>query len=126
MAKAKAADEGFVLDADSKQKLAEQIANLSDDEREHFLFQLGMVMKKRRMQLFGYLMAMLVWAVGMVFALAWYGSHDGFSGWAFLVPFAAVGVVLWAFGAWTDRIGKAASAVRIRTAAVDVPADPKR
>ena len=123
MAKAKA-DDAFALDADGKQKLAEQIANLSDVEREHFLFQLETVMKKRRMQLLGYLLAMLVWALGMLFALVWYGTHDGFQGWVFLVPFAAVGVVLWAFGAWTDRLGKQARAVRVRTAVVDAT-EPK-
>lgn len=124
MAKSKRSEGELVLDDAGKQKLAEQIANLSDEEREHFLFQLETVMRKRRMQLLGYLVAMLVWALGMLFALVWYGTHDGFAGWAFLVPFAAVGVVLWVFGAWTDKLGKQARAVRIRTAAAPT-SDPK-
>ena len=48
-------------------------------------------LKKRKIQLTGYLVAMVVWLVGMIFALVYYGTHDGFVGWVFLVPFALVG-----------------------------------
>ena len=52
---------------------------------------------------------MLIWVMGMMFALAWYGTHDGFVGWVFVLPFGLVGVVLYAFGKWADRVGAAAA-----------------
>lgn len=90
----------------SNDELAEAVAKLSPEEALFFLAKLEAVMNKRKLQLTGYLVAFLVWLVGMFFALAYYGTHDGFVGWAFLVPFAAVGVILYAFGKWSDRVGK--------------------
>ena len=43
---------------------------------------------------------------------SYYGTHDGFVGWVFLVPFALVGVILWAFGKWAEhRVGEPPEAV---------------
>jgi hypothetical protein len=41
----------------------------------------------------------------MVGALVIYGLASGFVGYVFLVPFALVGVTLWAFGKWSARVG---------------------
>jgi hypothetical protein len=54
---------------------------------------------------FGYLIAMLAWLVGMTLALIYYGMN-GSALWAFIVPFGAVGAILYGFGAWADRVGK--------------------
>jgi hypothetical protein len=54
----------------------------------------------------GYLVTLVVWAVAMFFALAYYGTHAGFVGWVFLMPFAFAGVILYAFGKWSDKVGK--------------------
>lgn len=87
--------------------LASAIAKLSPEEAEFFLAKLEAVMLKRKMQLTGYLVALVVWLVTMFLALAYFGSHDGFVGWVFLIPFGLVGGVLFAFGKFADRIGKA-------------------
>ena len=55
-------------------------------------------LRKRKIQITGYIVAMVVWLVGMVCALAYFGMRDGFVGWVFLVPFGLVGVILWVFG----------------------------
>ena len=49
---------------------------------------------------------MLVWLVGMIGALVIYGMSDGFVGYVFLAPFALVGVTLWAFGKWAEKVSK--------------------
>ncbi len=93
------------FDASKHEDLARAIEQLSPDEAEFFLFKLENALKKRKLQLSGYLVALVVWLVGTVLALAYYGVSDGFVGWVFLVPFGAVGVILYAFGRWANRVG---------------------
>ena len=95
-----------VFDKDKHDELNEAIGKLKPEEAAFFLWKLETVLRKRRIQIIGYLVSMLAWLVGMLFALVYYGTHDGFVGWVFLLPFVAVGVILFAFGKWSDRIGK--------------------
>ncbi len=109
MAKAKEQEDPLVakaFDASQHEKLAEAIENLSPDEAQFFLTKLEAALKKRRLQLLGYLVAMVVWLIGTVFALVYFGTHDGFSGWVFLLPFFFVGIILLVFGRWAERVGK--------------------
>ncbi|MCX5744927.1 MAG: hypothetical protein NT062_20760 [Proteobacteria bacterium] len=85
------------------------IANLSPEEATFFLAKLEAAYKKRKLQLTGYLVAMASWLVGMVLAFAYFGTHDGFTGWVFLVPFGLVGLVLYAFGRIANRVGALAT-----------------
>jgi hypothetical protein len=96
------------FDADKHEELARAVEKLDPEQAAYFLFKLELAIRKRKIMIGGYLAAMAVWLVGMVFALVYYGSHAGFTGWAFLAPFAAVGAVLWAFGRWADKVGSAA------------------
>lgn len=98
------ADDAF--DTSKQDAVAEAIKNLSREEAALFLFHLEMKLKKRKLQLLGYIVAMALWLAGMLLALAAFGMADGFVGWVFLVPFAAVGVTLWAFGKWAEKVGK--------------------
>jgi len=110
VAKAKAQEDPLVakaFDAGKHAELAEAIENLSPEEAQFFLLKLEAALKKRRLQLIGYLVAMLVWLVATVFALVYFGSHEGFTGWVFLVPFFLVGVILFAFGKWAERVSRA-------------------
>lgn len=91
-------------------QLAQAIAQLSPEEAAFFLARLEAAVTKRKIQLTGYLVAMVVWLAGMVGALVYFGVSDGFVGWVFLVPFALVGAVLWGFGRWSER---AAAAIQI-------------
>jgi hypothetical protein len=94
---------------DPKQQdvVARAIEQLSPDEAQYFLDKLEAAIRKRKIQLGGYLAAMLVWLVGMVFALFYYGAapEGTFVGWVFIIPFAAVGLVLVLFGKWATRAG---------------------
>lgn len=95
-----------VFDVKKHDEVARAIARLSPDEAAFFLHRLEMAILKRKIQLTGYLVAVVVWLGGMMFALAYYGTHSGFVGWVFLVPFALVGVIMYAFGGWAERVAK--------------------
>jgi hypothetical protein len=92
------------FEKDKHEELARAIEKLSAKEAEFFLGKLEIAIKKRKLQITGYLVAMVVWLVGMVFALAYFGTHDGFVGWVFLAPFGLVGIVLWGFGKIANRL----------------------
>lgn len=90
----------------SHDELARAIAQLSPEEAAFFLHKLEMALRKRRIQLTGYLVAMVAWLVGMMLALIYFGMNDWSSAWAFIVPFGIVGVILYGFGNWAERVGK--------------------
>jgi hypothetical protein len=96
------------FDAGKHADLARAIEELSPDEAAFFLQKLERALRKRKIQITGYLAAMAAWLVGTVLALAYFGAHDGggFVGWVFLVPFGLVGVILYGFGRWAERVSK--------------------
>ncbi|MBA3817346.1 MAG: hypothetical protein H0X17_00505 [Deltaproteobacteria bacterium] len=96
------ADLGNANEAD----IAAAIQQLSPEEATFFLAKLEAVIAKRKLQLTGYLVALVGWLIATFLALAYYGTHDGFVGWVFLVPFALVGLIIFGFGKWADRVGK--------------------
>jgi hypothetical protein len=91
-------------DRSKHDELARAIQQLSPEEAAYFLTKLEIAIKKRRIQIAGYLFGLLAWVVGMWFALAYYGVAKGFVGWVFLVPFALFGVIIYAFGMWANRL----------------------
>lgn len=94
------------FDPAKQDALEDAIKKLSPDEARFFLWKLEMSVRKRKLQLTGYLVAIAVWLVGMVGALVIYGTSSGFVGYLFLVPFALVGLTLWGFGKAADRVSK--------------------
>lgn len=84
--------------------LARAIEKLSPDEAAYFLHKLEHAVKKRKLQLTGYLAAMGAWLVGMIGALLGYGSH-GVGYWIFAVPFALVGAILYFVGRHAEAVG---------------------
>jgi hypothetical protein len=93
------------FNADQHVELAQAIEQLNPEEAQFFLEKLERAIKKRKIQIGGYLVAMVVWLIGMMFALVYFGMSDGFVGWVFLAPFGLVGIVLYAFGRWSERVG---------------------
>ncbi len=90
----------------SNDELAAAIANMSDEDRLMWLGRVEAALRKRKIQLVGYLLAIVVWVVGMLFALAYYGVSEGFTGWVFLIPFGLMGLIMYAFGKWSDKISR--------------------
>ena len=103
---AKPTEKELDLSTADQDDLASAVAKLSPEEALFFLAKLEAVMNKRKLQLTGYLVALVVWLVLMLAAFVYNGTNDGFVAWVFLVPFALVGVILWAFGKWSDKVGK--------------------
>lgn len=103
MAEQPNAEDAF--DPKKQDAVAAAIEALSPEEKQLFLFQLETKLRQRKLMLTGYIVAMFTWLGGMVLALAYYGSASGFVGWVFLVPFAFVGVILWAFGRFAEKVG---------------------
>lgn len=99
-----------VFDPRRHDDLARAVAQLSPEEAAFFLKKLEAAVTKRKIQLTGYLVAMAAWIAAMVGALVYYGTHDGFIGWVFLLPFALVGAILWGFGRRAERV---AASIRI-------------
>lgn len=89
--------------------IAHAIQQLTPAEAEMFLHKLERAVVHRRIQLWGYLSALIAWAVAMFFSLAAYGGADphSFRAWILALPFVAIGVVLYAFGWLADRARKA-------------------
>ena len=58
------------------------------------------VERRRKIMLAGYLVSLVVLLGGMAGAFYVYGTspRDQLWGWVFLIPFGAVGAVLWLFG----------------------------
>jgi hypothetical protein len=98
-------DVEHAFDKDKHLELAKAVEKLTPDEAAFFLLKLEAAIRKRKIQIFGYLIAMLFWILGMMGALVYYGTAKGFVGWVFLAPFLLVGVILFAFGKWADRVG---------------------
>src|SRR6185369_7224485 len=92
-------------DAAKQYAVVEAMKNMSPEQRDLFLFLMKAKYQKRKLQLTGYLVGLLLWLVGMVFALVIFGTSSGFVGWVFLVPFALVGATLWLFGKLAERVG---------------------
>ncbi len=94
------------FDSDKHEELARAIQDLNPEEAQFFLEKLERAIRKRKIMITGYLAAMLVWVLGMAGGLVYYGmSSGGFVGWVFLMPFLGVGIVLYLFGKWADRVG---------------------
>ena len=71
--KAGAPNPEHAFDPAKQDELARAVEKLNPEEAAFFLFKLESSIKKRKIQLTGYLVALLVWLVGMFFALAYYG-----------------------------------------------------
>jgi hypothetical protein len=117
------------FDPKKQDNLARAIEQLSPEEAQYFLDKLERAIRKRKIQLTGYLAAMVVWLIGMVTALYVYGSspEGTFVGWVFIIPFAAVGIILVAFGKWSERAARAdlpAASVRSETRSGEIVSKP--
>ena len=95
---------------DPKQQdvVARAIEQLSPEEAQFFLGKLERAIRKRKLQLTGYLIAMVVWLIAMVVALYVYGTapEGTFVGWVFIMPFGLVGLVLYIVGKYAERVAR--------------------
>lgn len=93
--------------APSPDEVAEAIRKLPPEKAEHFLRELERAVRKSRVQLWGYVLSLVVWLASMVLALAYYGGRQAgeFRGWVLLLPFGTLALVLWLAGLVADKVG---------------------
>ncbi len=94
------------LDPKKEDAVADAISKLTPEEAQHFVGLLEKAIRRRRIQLIGYLLGLVVLLVGMFLSLLYVGSSpDGtFVGWVFLLPILAVGLIFYGFGRWANRL----------------------
>jgi hypothetical protein len=87
-------------------RLARELEALSPEEAAMFLSLMNKALRKRRIQLAGYLLSAVLMLGGMLLALYMYGTREPgeFVGWALLLPFLLVGAVLLIFGRWSRSV----------------------
>jgi hypothetical protein len=100
------ADEARQAMIEAHPELAGKLEQLSPEEMDMFLGLIQKALKKRRIQLAGYLLSLVCMIGGLLFALYVYGNREPgeFVGWAALVPFGLVAAVLLIFGRWSRSL----------------------
>ena len=78
---------------------------LSEEELEVLKRAVERIARRRKVQLYGYTLALLVMILGVLGSLYVYGvaPPGRFVGWVFFIPFALVGAILWVFGRWARK-----------------------
>jgi len=86
--------------------IEKQIAELSPEEARLFAEMIGMALRKRRLLLIGYVVALTAVLAGMVIGLWIYGAYGQgrFVGWVFMLPPLLGGLVLWLVGRRVRRM----------------------
>ena len=92
-------------DPERQARLAAAIEKLTPDEAQKVLDILEREMKKRSIQLYGYIASGIVLIVGMLGVLVYWGSvPEGTPvAWTIPIPFLFVAIILWTFGRWSNR-----------------------
>lgn len=86
-------------------ELAKELEQLTPDQLAVFILTIEKRMKRRKLQLVGYIVALLTFLLAMLVSILMYANRDPgeFSGWIFLIPFVTVGAVLMLFGRLSRR-----------------------
>jgi hypothetical protein len=92
-------------DPERQARLAAAIEKLTPDEAQKVLAILEREMKKRSIQLYGYIASGIALIIGMVGVLVYWGSvPDGTPvAWTIPIPFLFVAIILLVFGRWSNR-----------------------
>lgn len=95
-------------------QIEEGLKNMPPEKAAELVAMLEDSLRRRKLELLGYLGAALVLLVGMIVALYVYGSsdHRDFMSWIFLVPMGLAGLVMWLVGRWSNAARKKAKAAR--------------
>ena len=86
-------------------QIEEAVASMPPEKAAELVAMLEQSLRRRKIELVGYLAAAVLMLVGMVLSLWFYGASDGdsFMAWIFLVPLALAGLVMWAVGRWSRK-----------------------
>jgi len=92
-----------------RQQIEQAISNMPPEKAAQLVEMLEVSLRRRKIELVGYLAAAAVLLLGMIGALYYYGSSDrgDFVGWVFLLPLGLAGGIMMLVGRWADRGRKA-------------------
>lgn len=85
--------------------VAAALAKLSPQQAAAFIDRLEKIMLRRRIQTWGYLLALLVFAVGAIVGLTYWALVQTWTSLMLLtVPVMLAGMIMMAFGRWAKKI----------------------
>ncbi len=103
-------------DPDFRARLEEGLRNMPPEKAAELVEMLESALRRRRVELIGYIAAAVVMLVGMVLSLYAYGvsDHRSFMAWIFLLPMGLAGLIMWLVGRWArdDRARRKAARPR--------------
>jgi hypothetical protein len=107
--------------------VARAIQQLSPEEAQFFFDRLERAIRKRKLQLTGLMIAMVLGLVAIIVAFYVYATapEGKFVGWVFLIPFGLIGLVMYVFGRAAERAtrGGATATPEVRAKIAKVQAD---
>jgi hypothetical protein len=117
MAKAKA--EGIhekLADPAFRAQIEEGLKNMPPEKAAELVAMLEASLRRRKIELYGYIAAAVVLLVGMIVSLYIYGAtdHGDLMTWIFLIPMGLAGGVMWSIGRWADADRKKQKASKQR------------
>lgn len=92
-----------------REQIEQAIQNMPPEKAAQLVAMLEVSLRRRKIELVGYLAAALVLLLGMLGALYYYGTSErgDFVGWVFLLPLGLAGGIMMLVGRWADRGRKA-------------------
>lgn len=92
-------------DPEFRERIEAAVTQLPPDKAAELVVLLEASIRRRKVELIGYVTAAMVLLIGMVIALYAFGAadQDQFVGWVFLAPLAAAGVILIAVARWSAK-----------------------
>ncbi|HUQ06770.1 MAG TPA: hypothetical protein VM261_29910 [Kofleriaceae bacterium] len=86
-------------------QIEEGLKNMPPEKAAELVAMLEASLRRRKIELYGYIGAAAVMLVGMVTALYIYGAtdHGNFMSWIFLIPMGLAGAVMWFVGRWSNK-----------------------
>lgn len=88
-----------------RERIEQAISALPPEKAAELVALLEASIRRRKIELFGYIASAVVLLLGMVIAVYTYGraAHGQFIGWVFLAPLAAAGVIMIAVARWAAK-----------------------
>ncbi|MBK7071968.1 MAG: hypothetical protein IPH44_06670 [Myxococcales bacterium] len=88
-----------------RERIEQAISALPPEKAAELVALLEASIRRRKIELFGYIASAVVLLLGMVIAVYVYGraAHGQFIGWVFLAPLAAAGVIMIAVARWAAK-----------------------
>jgi hypothetical protein len=93
-----------LADPTFRAQIEEGLKNMPPEKAAELVAMLEASLRRRKIELYGYIAAAVVMLVGMIVALYIYGAtdHGDFMTWIFLIPMGLAGGVMWWVGRWAN------------------------